>query len=228
MKEIVIHKSILLKKYLKEDKTIIQIASELKCSKSTISNKLRKYDIKKLPEIYYCIDCHERKSGKEHERCRKCYKKFTRGKNAGGFKDGETLKKHYCKEPNCNNEISYMTWKNRQGRCKSCSRKGNLHPHWQGGISKLPYAFEFNKQLKEQIKKRDNYTCQNCGMTEEEHLIVIGTNLHVHHIDYNKMNSNEDNLITVCGACNTRANYNRDYWKEYFQNKIMGVNKEWL
>jgi hypothetical protein len=49
-------------------------------------------------------------------------------------------------------------------------------------------------------------------MTEEEHLIVIGTALTIHHIDYNKQNCNEENLITLCKGCNTRANYNKDYW----------------
>jgi len=79
---------------------------------------------------------------------------------------------------------------------------------------------------KESIRKRDNYICQNCSMIEEEHLIVIGTNLHIHHIDYDKENCNENNLITLCNSCNVRANFNRDYWKNIFQNKIAQLNKE--
>lgn len=90
------------------------------------------------------------------------------------------------------------------------------HPNWKGGISKLPYAFEFNDSLKESIRKRDNYECQNCGMTEEEHLIVVGTVLNVHHIDYDKNNCQKENLITLCFGCNIKANFNRDYWKVFF------------
>ena len=41
----------------------------------------------------------------------------------------------------------------------------------------------------------------------------------VHHIDYNKQNCKENNLITLCLQCNNRVNSNRNYWKEYFQNK---------
>lgn len=26
----------------------------------------------------------------------------------------------------------------------------------------------------------------------------------------------EENLTTLCRGCNNRVNYNKDYWKEYF------------
>ncbi len=44
------------------------------------------------------------------------------------------------------------------------------HPLWLGGISFLPYCYKFNKELKEAVRKRDNYTCQNpcCQLTQEE------------------------------------------------------------
>ena len=58
-------------------------------------------------------------------------------------------------------------------------------------------------------------------MTEEEHLIVIGKNLSVHHIDYNKKNCKEANLITVCQQCNIRANSNRAYWQDFYASKIL-------
>lgn len=95
----------------------------------------------------------------------------------------------------------------------------------QGGTG-VPYEFAkydrsiFTEELKESIRKRDNYTCQNCGMTEEEHIIVNGQVLHVHHIDYDKQNCKQDNLITTCQQCNLRANSNRDYWKDFYQNKM--------
>jgi hypothetical protein len=83
---------------------------------------------------------------------------------------------------------------------------------------------KFNNILKESIRKRDDYTCQNCGMTEEEHLTVIGKNLNVHHIDYKKTNCKKDNLISLCHWCNLRANKNRDYWQKFYQNKIKEAN----
>jgi len=57
-------------------------------------------------------------------------------------------------------------------------------------------------------------------MTEEEHLIVFGKVLTIHHIDYNKQNCKENNLITLCGSCNTRANFNRSYWVDFYKQKV--------
>jgi len=48
--------------------------------------------------------------------------------------------------------------------------RGDKNPNWLGGCSKGEYPYEFNCQLKDLIRKRDDYKCQNCGMTEEEHL----------------------------------------------------------
>ncbi len=90
---------------------------------------------------------------------------------------------------------------------------GEKHPNWQGGISKEPYCQEWDIWLKEEIKERDNFKCQNpnCDLT---------TNLCVHHIDYDKKNCSTNNLITLCASCNSRANFNREYWKEYYSNII--------
>ena len=82
---------------------------------------------------------------------------------------------------------------------------GDKHPQWRGGISFVPYSPEFNGILKKKVKKRDGFFCQLCG--EEEQLCI-------HHIDYNKMNSNPQNLITLCRACNSRLNINREEWQE--------------
>jgi hypothetical protein len=75
--------------------------------------------------------------------------------------------------------------------------RGRNNPAWRGGRSNEPYSLEFNEAKKAHIRKIDNYTCLGCGMTEEEHLIVLGMVLHVHHVDYNKMNCNDDNLVTM-------------------------------
>src|ERR1700693_2128924 len=40
---------------------------------------------------------------------------------------------------------------------------GEKHWNWKGGKSFEPYASEFNRKLKAFIRKRDNYTCQECG-----------------------------------------------------------------
>ena len=69
-----------------------------------------------------------------------------------------------------------------------------------------------------------DYECQNCNITEEEHIIILGRVLDVHHIDYNKHNCNKENLISLCSQCNTRANGNRAYWQEFYVDKIGVIN----
>jgi len=109
-------------------------------------------------------------------------------------------------------------------RCKKCYRVWQSIPenniNWKDGRSFEPYTSEFTETLKNIIRNRDNHECQNCGMTEEEHLIVWGRVSDVHHINYDKQNCKENNLITLCISCNIRANYNRDYWENLYQNKV--------
>ena len=38
------------------------------------------------------------------------------------------------------------------------------------------------------------------------------------HIDYNKLNCNPNNLISLCRKCHMKTNSNRDYWINYFKN----------
>ena len=88
------------------------------------------------------------------------------------------------------------------------------NPNWNNGSSFEPYSPEFNKEKKQQILKRDNYTCQdpNC-----EHKT---NKLDIHHIDYDKKNNSIDNLITLCDSCHTKTNgkNNRQYWTNFYQN----------
>ena len=87
---------------------------------------------------------------------------------------------------------------------------GDKHPNWNGGSSMKPYTLKF-KHVRKLILLLDNYTCQKCFTNE---------NLSVHHIDYDKFNDDEINLITLCKPCNGNVNANRDYWRGYFNEKI--------
>ena len=172
-----------------------------------------------------CIDCGEHISF-EAIRCMSCASKeriktidFTGEKNFN-YKTGK-CSNIFTKCVDCGIVIDY-----RAIRCVECYHKYNIgehNPAYIHGLGNLPYSSEFTNELKESIRKRDNHICQNpeCNMTEEEHLIVYGRAFHVHHIDYNKENCKETNLITVCFGCNIRANYNRPYWQEIYI-KIIG------
>jgi hypothetical protein len=93
--------------------------------------------------------------------------------------------------------------------------KGN--PNWRGGISRLPYAFDFTKELKELIRYRDGFKCQLCGAPQEE----FDKRLPIHHIDYDKENTDPKNLITLCGRCNSKVNFKRVNWTKYFLGEVM-------
>lgn len=90
---------------------------------------------------------------------------------------------------------------------------GEENPNWKGGISYEPYCSKFNKELREIIRERDGRTCQLCGIKENGH------RLSVHHIHYDKHNCNPD-LIALCIKCNGIVNFNREYWEEYFMNRL--------
>lgn len=100
-------------------------------------------------------------------------------------------------------------------KCFHKYQKGENHPSWNGGISFLPYDSGFNEILKNFIRKRDDYKCQNlnCGVPEKECLQFV-----IHHIDYDKNNSDSINLIALCNSCNMKANFNRKYWQNYYEN----------
>jgi len=111
-----------------------------------------------------------------------------------------------------------------EARRKVCQRSeyiekitGKNNPNWRGGTSFEPYSYEFNKLLKGQIRKRDNFSCQVCGRKEED----LKNTLNVHHIDYDKKNNDSNNLISLCRKCNSLVNGKREYRIKRLKNKVL-------
>lgn len=103
---------------------------------------------------------------------------------------------------------------------KTCCRCGDTfysaNTHWKQNCSHCKvngYPLSFQK-IRESILKRDNYHCQCCMRSEKEMYIP---RLIVHHIDNNKHNNNQDNLITLCNQCH--FSLHRNYSKETMKNK---------
>jgi hypothetical protein len=103
--------------------------------------------------------------------------------------------------------------------------RGSNNPNWQGGIYEDPYAKEFNINLKEEIRIRDDYQCQNpdCLCTQLESIILYKCSLHAHHIHYDKENPNPD-LICLCNSCNAKANFDKDYWEKLYTDILIKRN----
>lgn len=97
------------------------------------------------------------------------------------------------------------------------------NPNWRGGKSFEPYGLSFNRELKEEVRKRDNYRCQECFRHQDELYDKMGRKykLNVHHIDYDKNNNNMNNLISLCKSCHTQTNFGREDWNNYFKEKII-------
>ena len=99
---------------------------------------------------------------------------------------------------------------------------GKSNPSWRGGKSFEPYSVEFTEGLKEIIRKRDHYRCQECFRHQDELHYKSGSKykLHIHHIDYNKKNDQENNLIALCHSCHSQTNYGREDWVKYYNSKV--------
>jgi len=102
---------------------------------------------------------------------------------------------------------------------KTITTIGSKNSNWRGGLSFYPYGIGFNKQIKTRVRERDNYTCQypGCGLMEN------GTAHDVHHIDYDKNNNQDGNLITLCRHHNGKVNSHRDDWEEYFTHFLLNM-----
>jgi len=95
---------------------------------------------------------------------------------------------------------------------RTCSRKcgGILRSKLQKGVNngryihgkaEERYPLEF-RHASERVRIRDGKVCQGCGLKSEDHEMKgQHVELHVHHIDYNKENNSETNLITLCRFC---------------------------
>lgn len=76
------------------------------------------------------------------------------------------------------------------------------------------------EQLRKEIYKRDNWTCQECKCKcLDDRYKATKRKIQCHHIDYNVGNNKHDNLITLCASCHAKTNFNRQDWANYFLTK---------
>jgi len=117
----------------------------------------------------------------------------------------------------CSLECSYKLHSQRM--------KGSGNSNWRKGIGNLPWSYEFNKELKRKITTRDGGVCKMCGLNREQLNLKSGgkrIQIQVHHIDYDKENNKENNLISLCNYCHGRVNYNKEKWKPILLKILQG------
>ena len=93
---------------------------------------------------------------------------------------------------------------------------GENNGNWQGGLSGGKYCYKFNNKFKEDVRERDDYTCQLCGCEQ----LLGGRALDVHHIHYDRENCYPD-VVALCRSCNISVNGDRDYWEDYFETHLI-------
>ena len=79
-------------------------------------------------------------------------------------------------------------------------------------IKKDYYPPEFYK-LRPEVMKKFGERCFICNEIASE----------IHHIDYNKMNSNIENLVLLCNVHHGQTNFNRDSWQKYFEKEMSKI-----
>ncbi len=152
----------------------------------------------------YCMDCDKKLADYRATRCNPCAQKAFQKSLGHG-------KISYCKD--CGKQLT----KSKYVYCNKHNHSGERNHNWQNGKSFEPYPLGWTKTFKEQIRYRDGYKCQVCGVPETE----CRTRLHVHHIDYNKENLFLSNLISLCSSCHSKTNFRREYWEQYFKEKVI-------
>lgn len=108
-------------------------------------------------------------------------------------------KRMKCCSKSCSNEM------------RSSLMKGDGNPNWSGGLSRLPYPWDFRETSKKVIE-RDGFICQNpeCDGADER--------LTTHHINYDKQDCRQENLICLCSSCNSKANFGRHKWQMFYES----------
>lgn len=127
------------------------------------------------------------KGGKQRYECENCRTSFRR-------KPSSVVGDHAFCGRDC-----YGSWESEQ-------MTGSDHFNWKGGYEPH-YGPGFGARKKRKVRIRDQARCQDCGMTEADHVAEAGQRLHVHHVvparefdDPEKRNAMA-NLITLCRDC---------------------------
>jgi len=93
----------------------------------------------------------------------------------------------------------------------SISNSGKNHWNWKGGISCEPYCQVWrDKEFKQYIKERDRNICWDIGYWWKGKPSI-------HHINYDKKDCSQYNLILVSVGMNSAANKDREWHTEWFQ-----------
>lgn len=136
----------------------------------------------------HCIDCGAIVSSRDALRCKKCLLLFQVGTN----------------HPMYNKKHSIETIKKISINTKG-KNLGETSPHWNPNISNEERRnrrhIQENYNWRDEVYKRDNFTCQCCGDNK-------GRNLNAHHLEgyhwCKELRYEVNNGITICKKCHNK------------------------
>lgn len=85
-----------------------------------------------------------------------------------------------------------------QGKAKRVENAGQRNGRYVHGQANFPYPTGFTDCLKKEIRDRHEGKCALCGIDETANGLRV---MDVHHIDYDKENLEQWNLIPLCRMC---------------------------
>lgn len=102
---------------------------------------------------------------------------------------------------------------------RSIAFMGEKNPRWIDGRRRREYPRAFY-YIRENILERDSYECQACYESLRNRKKAI------HHIDENKKNNKESNLISLCQSCHGKVHFftkTNDKVIERLQNELLKI-----
>lgn len=100
------------------------------------------------------------------------------------------------------------------------NKRGKLNPRWLGGITPERQEFYTSQEWKNacyDVWKRDNATCQRCGVVKGDNGCIP---FHVHHIvgfADKELRADVSNLVLLCEACHLFIHSKRNTTNELIQ-----------
>jgi hypothetical protein len=204
------NKEWLIERYIVEQKSVSEISLEAETCFATIEKWIHYYNIpyRNHKESHGTIRYRNKKSGENSSSKRPEVRKKIQIATIKHFEDDNTRL--------LISERQKVLWQNDEYRNKQiCARKGlckgSKNPNWQGGKSFEPYCPKFDESFKNYIRNKFGQKCFLCNTSKNEN----NKNLHIHHIDYDKLdicNGKEWPFVPLCNKCHSKTNFNRHYW----------------
>lgn len=111
----------------------------------------------------------------------------------------------------------------KSGLCKKCSNQLIVKKYQLGNLSYQKILDVYNKFYTKKFHdpkfrlliRNEQLICPLCG--KELNKLNKIKKIHLHHIDFNKLNDDRQNLVFLCNSCHPKTNWNRTHFKNILE-----------